>query len=219
MSDTTTPRQPGVDDEVEALVARATGRRRSRWRWVALAVVISVIVGWAFVAGRSLGRDPRVVRSALLGKPAPAFTLPGLDGGEIDSRALRGDIVVVNFWASWCVPCAEEAPELQAFSQRMRGEGVQLVGIVYSDRRDEAVEFRDRYGLTFPQATDPGGRTAIDFGVFGVPETYVIDRDGTVMAKLLGAVDAATLEQVVAQVEAGDTVSTSNDRYRTGPGS
>lgn len=176
-----------------------------------------MIVGWALVAGRSLDRDPRVVRSALLGKPSPAFNLPRLDGGTIDSTDMRGDIVVVNFWASWCVPCAEEAPELEAFARRTRDEGVQLVGIVYSDERDKAAEFRDRFHLSYPQAVDPGGRAAIDFGVFGVPETYVIDRDGTVMAKLLGAVDAAYLEQVVEQVEGGDTVSTSNDQYRTGP--
>ena len=204
--------------EVDALLARTRGRR-FRWRWAAVGVVVVLVVGWAFVAGRSLGRDPTVVRSALLGKPAPAFRLPGLDGGQVDSAVLEGDVVVVNFWASWCVPCAEEAPELEAFSRQMEGRGVQLVGIVYNDDRDAAAKFRDRFELTFAQATDPGGRTAIDFGVFGVPETYVIDRDGIVRAKLLGAVDAATLERVVAQVEAGDTISTSNDRYRTRPGS
>ena len=215
MSETTTT----ASDEVDALLAHTTRRRRSRWRWAAVAVAGTVIVGWAFVAGRSLGRDPTVVRSALLGKPAPAFRLRGLDGGQVDSAALRGDAVVVNFWASWCVPCAEEAPELEAFSWRVRGRGVRLVGIVYNDDRAAAAAFRDRFGLTFAQATDPGGRAAIDFGVFGVPETYVINRDGIVLAKLLGAVDAATLQRVVAQVEAGDTISTSNDRYRTGPGS
>ena len=205
-------------DEVDELLAR-TRNRRFRWRWVAVAAVVAVVVGWAFVAGRSLGRDPRQVESALLGKPAPAFRLPTLDGGTVDSGDWRGEVVVVNFWASWCVPCREEAPELQAFAERWEGRGVRLVGIVYSDEESEAAAFRDRYRLTYPQAVDPGGRAAIDFGVFGVPETYVIAGDGTVMAKLIGAVDAATLEQVVASVNDGRTVSEQNDRYRTQPGS
>jgi len=124
----------------------------------------------------------------------------------------------VNFWASWCVPCREEAPELQAFASRWSGRGVNLVGVVYNDTADKAAEFRDQYGLTYPQVLDPGGRSAIDYGVFGVPETYVITSDGKVMAKLLGATDAATLDQVVASVESGRTVSRQNDRYRTAPG-
>ena len=205
-------------DEVDALLAR-TRDRRFRWRWVAVGVVVALVVGWAFVAGRSLGRDPRQVRSALLGKPAPAFELPTLDGGTVDSADWRGEVVVVNFWASWCVPCREEAPELEAFAQRWEDRGVRLVGIVYNDEESEAAAFRDRYRLTYPQALDPGGRAAIDFGVFGVPETYVIAGDGTVMAKLLGAVDAATLERVVASVNDGRTVAEQNDRYRTEPGS
>ena len=205
-------------DEVDALLAR-TRSRRFRWRWVAVGVVVVLVVAWAFVAGRSLGRDPRQVRSALLGKPAPAFELPTLDGGTVDSADWRGDVVVVNFWASWCVPCREEAPELEAFAEQWQERGVRLVGIVYNDEESEAAAFRDRYGLTYPQAFDPGGRAAIDFGVFGVPETYVIAADGTVMAKLLGAVDAATLERVVASVNDGRTVSEQNDRYRTEPGS
>jgi len=205
-------------DEVDALLARTRGRR-FRWRWAAVGVVVVLVVGWAFVAGRSLGRDPRQGRSALLGKPAPAFELPTLDGGSVDSADWRGEVVVVNFWASWCVPCREEAPELEAFAQRWQDRGVRLVGIVYNDEESDAIAFRDRYGLTYPQALDPGGRTAIDFGVFGVPETYVISADGTVMAKLLGAVDAATLERVVASANDGRTVSEQNDRYRTQPGS
>jgi cytochrome c biogenesis protein CcmG/thiol:disulfide interchange protein DsbE len=205
-------------DEVEALLARTRGRR-FRWRWVAVSFVVAVVMGWAFVAGRSLSRDPRQVRSALLGKPAPALDLPTLDGGTVDSADWAGDVVVVNFWASWCVPCREEAPELEAFSQRWQDRGVRLVGIVYNDEESQAAGFRDRYRLTYPQALDPGGRAAIDFGVFGVPETYVIDGDGTVMAKLLGAVDAATLERVVASVNDGRTVAEQNNRYRTQPGS
>lgn len=203
-------------DEVDELLARARAGR-FRWRWVAVAAVVALVVGWAFVAGRSLGRDPRAVESPLLGKPAPALRLPALDGGTVDSADWRGDIVVVNFWSSWCVPCRAEAPELQAFAERWDGRGVRLVGIAYSDEESEVNAFRDRYGLTYPQALDRDGRTAIDFGVFGVPETYVIARDGTVMAKLIGAVDAATLDRVVESVDDGRTVSQKNDRYRTSP--
>ena len=202
--------------EVDALLLR-TGRR-SGWRWVAVAAVVAVVMAWAVVAGRSLGRDATVVRSPLLDKPAPAFRLPALGGGDVDSHSFGGDVVVVNFWASWCVPCRDEAPELNAFEERARDRGVRLVGIVYNDDADKASEFRDRYGLRYPQALDAGGRTAIDFGVFGVPETYIIDRRGIVKAKLMGAVDARTLEGAVAAVEDGGTVSTSNDRYRTAPG-
>lgn len=215
MSGTTIPPET-TDDDVDALLERT--RRPRRWRWVAVALALAVVVGWAFVAARSLGRDPRVVESALIGKEAPEFRLPGLGGGEVDSAAYRGEILVVNFWASWCVPCIEEAPQLEAFSRRWGGRGVNLVGIVYNDDEDKAAEFRDRFGLTFRQALDPSGRTAIDFGVFGVPETYVIDADGTVKARMIGAVDAATLERVVSQVEDGRTVSSRNDRYRTQPG-
>ena len=207
-----------ASDEVDVLLARARGGG-FRWRWVAVAAVVALVVGWALVAGRSLGRDPRQVRSALLGKEAPALRLPTLDGGIVDSAEWHGDVVVVNFWASWCVPCREEAPELQSFAQRWQDRGARLVGVVYNDEESEAAAFRDRYGLTYPQALDPGGRAAIDFGVFGVPETYVIAGDGTVMAKLLGAVDAATLDRVVASVKDGQTVSEQNDRYRTRPGS
>ena len=131
---------------------------------------------------------------------------------------MRGDVVVVNFWASWCAPCVEEAPELQAFADRWSSRGVKMVGVVFSDEEAKAAEFRDRFRLTYPQVMDSGGRTAIDFGIFGIPETYVIDSNGIVMAKLIGAIDAATLESVVASVKEGRAVSERNDRYRTAPG-
>ena len=215
MTETAPP--SGIDmDEVDALLVRT--RRRTRWQWFAVAVAIAVVAGLAYSAASGFGRDPSLVRSPLLGKLAPAFRLPALDGGDFDSGSWQGQVVVVNFWASWCVPCQQEAPELQAFSQRWAGRGVQMVGIVYNDDTSKAAAFRDRNKLTYPQLLDRGGRTAIDFGVFGVPETYVIGPDGKVMAKLLGAVNASTLENVVASVKSGQTVSTRNDRYRTGPG-
>ena len=193
-------------------------RPRRRWlRWVMGTVAVTAIGGWALVAGSRLGEDPTLVKSPLLGKPAPSFELPLLDGGSLSSADLAGQPYVVNFWASWCVPCREEAPILQSFHERWSGRGVTLLGVVYQDTASKAREFREEFGLTFPQALDPGGIAALDFGVFGIPETYVVDSQGIVMAKLIGAVGPATLDDVLAQIEAGQMVTDRNDQYRTGP--
>ncbi len=192
-------------------------RGRRSLRWVAVTVALVVIVGGGIVAGRGLSRDPTLVDSPLIGKPAPAFRLAGLDGDSVASADWGGRVYVVNFWASWCVPCRAEAPHLQGFWERHRAEGVVLVGVVYQDGQDEAQAFRDELGLTFPQAMDPTGRTALDFGVFGIPETFVIDERGVVMAKLIGAVGPTTLDDVLAQVREGGTYSSRNDDYRTSP--
>lgn len=193
-------------------------RRRRPWRWLAVGIAVSIIVSWAVVAGRQLGRDATFVKSPLIGKLAPTFSLPGLDGGRVASADYRGKVYVVNFWASWCVPCREEAPHLQSFYERWSADGVGVVGIVYNDRQDRALAFRDEFGLSFPQVMDPDGRAAIDFGVFGVPETYVVDDRGVVMAKLVGAVGPTTLDEVLSRIRMGEQYTAENDRYRTGPG-
>lgn len=215
---TTAHEEHRADAEIDAVLARAARPRRPVLRWVVIGVALTFVAGAGLVAGRSLGRDARLVRSPLLGKPAPRFDLPGLDGGRVTSASAEGGVLVVNFWASWCVPCQEEAPVLQAFAEQWADRGVTLVGIIYNDRRSAAAGFRDRYRLTYPQALDPGGRAALDFGVFGIPETYVIDSRGIIMAKLIGAVAPGVLDDVVIAVRSGRTVSSENDRYRTAPG-
>jgi cytochrome c biogenesis protein CcmG/thiol:disulfide interchange protein DsbE len=196
--------------------------RRHPARWLALTGAIVVVVVFSIVAWNRFGTDPSLVRSPLIGKPTPEFSLPDLadESGAtlVRSADFEGRLYVVNFWASWCVPCREEAPHLQSFYERWSARGVGMVGIVYNDVPGAAREFREEFGLTYPQALDPDGVTAIDFGVFGVPETFVIDQRGVVMAKLIGALDADTLDRVVNQVLAGETYSAENDDYRTGPG-
>lgn len=143
--------------------------------------------------------------------------LPRLDGGTLSSADLAGRPYVVNFWASWCVPCRSEAPHLQAFAERNAGDGIALVGIVWNDDAANARRFREEFGLTYPQLTDPGNEAALDYGVFGMPETYVVDGRGVVMAKLIGAVGPTTLDDVLVQVLGGEQYTSENDDYRTRP--
>lgn len=210
--------RPDLDETLSEDGFVVAPRRRPWARWAAVSVAVAVLVGGGIVAGRGLTRDPTLVDSPLIGKPAPSFRLPGLDGAEVASAEWSGRVYVVNFWASWCVPCRAEAPHLQSFWERHRAEDVVLVGVVYQDDQDEAEAFRDEFGLTFPQVMDPAGRTALDFGVFGIPETFVVDERGVVMAKLIGGIGPTTLDAVLAEVRAGGTYSSRNDDYRTSPG-
>ena len=143
--------------------------------------------------------DPRAIPSPLVKKPAPPFTLQLFNGGgPLSLESLRGKVVVVNFWASWCFPaCYEEAPALEAAWRRYRDQGLMVVGVDVQDTEPAARQFIAQFGLTFPNGPDPKGQIAIDYGVYGVPETFIIDRQGTIAFKQVGAVtDRMVAEQV-----------------------
>ena len=173
-------------------------RPRSRWR--TFAFVLTPLVLFALLLASGLGRDPRALPSELIGQPAPAFSLPRIDAdGTIDLGDLSGQVVVVNFWASWCLPCREEHGALAAAWGRYRERGVVVLGVSFEDTEEAALAFRDELGGDWPLASDPNSRTAIAYGVFGVPETFVIAPDGTVAAKSTGAV---TYEWLTDEIEA-----------------
>jgi cytochrome c biogenesis protein CcmG/thiol:disulfide interchange protein DsbE len=187
---------------------RQPGVAAGRWvRWTALAVAASaVVVGGVF--GSRFGVDPTLVRSPLIGKPAPVQRLPSLERpGALSLAELHGRVVVVNFWASWCVPCRKEHPDLLAAAAAYRGAGVRFVGVVYQDTLEAAKEFLDElgWGQGYGYVTDPGSRAAIDFGVFGVPETFFVDRRGAVAAKVTGRSTFALLSDILDQILAGKT--------------
>ena len=147
--------------------------------------------------------DPSQLPSALIGRPAPKTDLPPLAGLTRDGKAVpglsnatfTGAVTRVNGWASWCVPCADEVPFLDQLSKDKR---IQLVGINYKDAPDNARRFLNRYGNPFAAAgADENGRNAIDWGVYGVPETFVVGRDGHIAYKLVGPITAENIVKVL----------------------
>jgi cytochrome c biogenesis protein CcmG/thiol:disulfide interchange protein DsbE len=170
--------------------------------------VIAAAVALPIVALLRFGmtRDPRAIASPLPGRPAPTFELevfaPGDAAGapavgqRVNFSDLKGNVVVVNFWASWCLPCRDEHSGLSEIATRYADKGVKFVGIVYNDVTANAVRWiREMGGQTYPAVLDPGTRTAIDFGVYGVPETFFIGRDGTVASKYTGPIPPSVLAQ------------------------
>lgn len=142
--------------------------------------------------------DPREIKSPLVGRPASAFTLTAFDGATVSLDTLRGKVVVVNFWASWCNPaCYDEAPALERAWRTYRDRGVIVVGVDMQDTTEAAQTFITRFGLTFPNAPDAGGKVAVDYGVYGVPETFVIDKAGVIRHKQIGPITPEALEKVI----------------------
>jgi cytochrome c biogenesis protein CcmG, thiol:disulfide interchange protein DsbE len=124
-----------------------------------------------------------------IGDTAPDFTLPTLIADPTSVRDFRGHVVVVNFWATWCPPCVEEVPGLEKFAEQMRDQGVKVLGVSV-DRDDETLRrFVAQYRMSFTIARDPEQAVAGRYGTFQFPESYILDRDGRVAEKLIGAVD------------------------------
>ena len=147
-----------------------------------------------FLLAYGFRTDPKYVPSPLIAKPAPPFALTLFDGEHLSLKGLRGKVVVVNFWASWCFPaCYDEAPVLEAAWRAYKDQGVVIVGVDVQDTEKAALEFMERFQFTFPNGPDPGGKISIDYGVYGIPETFVLDKEGRIAYKHVGAVDADTL--------------------------
>lgn len=139
------------------------------------------------------GYDPHALPSAMIDKPAPDFVLPGLDSAPLARDALRGKPAVINFFASWCVPCRVEHPLLMRLAERER---LAIIGIDYKDRREDAERLLNQFGNPFAQVgLDSDGRVGLDFGVYGVPETYVLDAGGHIRKRFVGPMTAQRVEQ------------------------
>ena len=161
---------------------------RRPWRWLIPLSAIPVLVLLAY----GFRLNPRDVPSPLVGRPAAAFALTTFDGAPLALEAQRGKVVVVNFWASWCYPaCYEEAPVLERNWRAYRDRGVVVLGVDIQDKEEAARKFIRDFNLTFPNARDTTGKVSVNYGVYGVPETFFIDRQGRIRAKHVGAVTDA----------------------------
>jgi cytochrome c biogenesis protein CcmG/thiol:disulfide interchange protein DsbE len=157
-------------------------------------IPLAVFLGLFVVFGLGLRRDPAILPSALIDRPAPSFDLPPLlaDHPGLAQRDLKGRPALVNFFASWCAPCREEAPVLAGLAA---SGVVALYGIDYKDSRADGRKFLDTLGNPYQRvAMDAAGRTAIDFGLYGVPETYIVDANGAIRYRLPGALTPEILQ-------------------------
>jgi len=175
-------------------------------KWVGVGA-IAVTVLLAVVLASRFGIDPGLVDSPLIGRPAPPFDLETLAGdGEVSLADLHGEIVVVNFFASWCLQCRNEHADLVATADSFADDGVTFVQIAYQEDPEQSLDYLAEVGTS--QATaylaDPGSRTAIAYGVFGIPETFFIDPDGTVVGKIIGEADALILGATIDAIKRGE---------------
>jgi cytochrome c biogenesis protein CcmG/thiol:disulfide interchange protein DsbE len=176
----------------------------SRGRRIVVLVPLAVFLALtALFLVRLFSGDPSRIPSALIGHPAPAIDLPPVAGLERDGKQIpgivaadfHGNVTVVNVWASWCIPCHDEAPFLLDLAGDTR---IRLVGINYKDQPDNARRFLNRYGNPFSASgADQNGRAAIEWGVYGVPETFVVGRDGRIAFKLVGPLGAQNFEREI----------------------
>ena len=176
--------------------------RKGLARYALALIPLAVFVGFAAVAGKMLydqdvnGRDVSAIPSALIGKKAPSLALPPLEGSNTEaltSAAITGKLTLVNVFASWCVPCRQEHPVLKQLAGDSR---LTIVGINYKDKNDNALRFLGELGNPYKAfGVDPNGKAAIDWGVYGIPESYLVGPDGTILYKKVGPFDDRSLNQ------------------------
>ncbi len=172
----------------------ATGR--AGWGWL---IVLGIVIG-AVLLGLQLAQQNRV--QPKVGDTAPLFSLITFDGTPISLESLRGKIVVVNFWASWCAPCHEEAADLQSIAEDYQGKNVVMVGVNWLDTESDARGYMAKYGITYVNGPDVGEKIAKSYRIQAAPENYVLDRNGVVADMVIGPVTyehlSAVLDRLIA---------------------
>lgn len=188
-----------MSSDIGAKPAKSPEKSKARYALALLPLVF--FAGFAFVAGKMLydqdvnGKDISAIPSALIGTKAPTLAMLPLEGSNtpaLTDGAISGKLTLVNVFASWCIPCRQEHPVLKALALDSR---ITVVGINYKDKNDNALRFLGELGNPYAAiGVDPNGKSAIDWGVYGIPETYLVGADGTILYKKVGPLDDRSLE-------------------------
>jgi cytochrome c biogenesis protein CcmG, thiol:disulfide interchange protein DsbE len=159
------------------------------WRRLLLiGVIIGPILG---LLAFGFTRDARYITSPLLAKPATPFTITLFDGRKLTLDELRGKAVFLNFWASWCLPCRAEARDLEAAWQKVKDKNMVFIGVALQDTDNNSLEFLKEFDVSYPNGKDETGKIAVDYGTWGIPESFFIDPQGRITYKHVGSVRAA----------------------------
>jgi cytochrome c biogenesis protein CcmG/thiol:disulfide interchange protein DsbE len=161
------------------------------WRRLFITILIIAPLLWLLAFGFT--RDARYITSPLIAKEAPAFTVTLFDGKNLSLSDFRGKAVFLNFWASWCVPCRAEAKDLEAAWQRMKNKDIVFLGVAIQDPENDSRAFLQEFDVTYFNGRDPTGKIAVDYGVWGIPESFFIDPQGRITYKHVGGIRAAVV--------------------------
>jgi cytochrome c biogenesis protein CcmG/thiol:disulfide interchange protein DsbE len=172
-----------------------TSEQTAEWRlsWTAVAFLIATVVFIIFL-GVSLSR---VGQTQPTSGPAPDFTLRTFEGDAFSLADQRGKVVIINFWASWCEPCRDEAPILQDVWERYRDRGVAMVGVAYLDVERDSLAYIEEFGLTYPHGLDVGKAISDQYKIQGVPETFIVDQEGNIVKLYIGPVVEGQLDAIL----------------------
>lgn len=159
--------------------------------WRRIILTIAVIVPLIGILAYGFFHDPRYIPSPIVGHPAPPFILTLFNGDKLSLPDLRGKVVFINFWASWCPPCLEEAKELETTWRELKERNVVFIGVQIQDSETSGRAFVNQFNITYANGLDASGRIAIDYGVWGIPESFFVDPDGRITYKHVGGISPA----------------------------
>ncbi|MFQ5682021.1 MAG: TlpA family protein disulfide reductase [Candidatus Binatia bacterium] len=169
--------------------------------WRRLIVTLGIILPLIGILAYGFNRDPRYIPSPLIGRQAAPFTLALFDGKKLRLEDLRGKVVFLNFWSSWCPPCRAEARDLETAWQKLKDEDIVFLGIEIQDTEKNGRAFIREFNITYPNGRDASGKIAIDYGVWGIPESFFIDPEGRITYKHAGSIETSLLTAKVNEAQ------------------
>lgn len=166
--------------------------------WRRLIITLAIIGPILALLAFGFTRDAKYIKSPLLAKAAAPFTVTLYDGKKLSLEDLRGKAVFLNFWASWCLPCREEARDLQAAWEKVKDRNLVFLGVALQDTDQASIAFLKEFNVTYPNGRDESGKIAVDYGTWGIPESFFIDPEGRITYKHVGGIRA---ELVISKLE------------------